>query len=68
MTPKSMHDLIKKCGDTGSQHQTITGQQDEQRQLKAQLRRVTEERDILKEAGVVCTTRNQPFSAGFLTV
>jgi transposase len=44
-----MHDWIKKYGDTGSQHQTITGQQDELRQLKAQLRRVTEERDILKE-------------------
>ena len=49
VTPKSMHDWIKKYGDTGSQHQTITGQQDELRQLKAQLRRVTEERDILKE-------------------
>jgi transposase len=52
VTPKSMHDWIKKYGDTGSQHQTITGQQDELRQLKAQLRRVTEERDILKEAAV----------------
>jgi transposase len=52
VTPKSMHDWIKKYGDTGSQHQTIIGQQDELRQLKAQLRRVTEERDILKEAAV----------------
>ena len=52
VTPKSMHDWIKKYGDTGSQHQTITGQQDELRQLKAQIRRVTEERDILKEAAV----------------
>ena len=24
VTPKSMHDWIKKYGDTGSQHQTIT--------------------------------------------
>ncbi len=52
VTAKSMHDWIKKYGDTGSQHQTITGQQDELRQLKAQLRRVTEERNILKEAAV----------------
>ena len=42
-----MHDWIKNYGDTGSQHQRITGQQDGLRQLKAQLRRVTEERDIL---------------------
>ena len=55
VTPKSMHDWIKKYGDTGSHHQTITGQQDELRQLKAQLRRVTEERDILKEAAVDST-------------
>ena len=52
VTPKSMHDWIKKYGDTGSQHQAITSQQNELRQLKAQLRRVTEERDILKEAAV----------------
>tara|TARA_B110000285_G_scaffold186719_1_gene212205 strand:- start:190 stop:369 length:180 start_codon:yes stop_codon:yes gene_type:complete len=26
VTPKSMHAWIKKYGDTGSQHQTITGQ------------------------------------------
>ena len=47
---KSLHDWIQKYGDAGSQHQTITGQQDELRKLKAQLRRVTDERDILKEA------------------
>ena len=52
VTPKSMHEWIKKYGDSSSQHQTISSQQDELRQLKAQLRRVTEERDILKEAAV----------------
>ena len=31
LTPKSIHDWVKKYGDTGSQHQTITGQQDELR-------------------------------------
>jgi len=50
VTTKSLHDWIKKFGDMGSQHQTITGQQGELRKIKAQLRRVTEERDILKEA------------------
>ena len=50
VTAKSLHDWIQKYGDMGSQHQTITSQQDELRKLKAQLRRVTEERDILKEA------------------
>ena len=43
VTTKSLNDWIKKYGDTGSQHQTISQQQEE-------LRRVTEERDILKEA------------------
>jgi transposase len=52
VTPKSLHDWTKKYGDSSAQHQTITGQQDELRQLKSQLRRVTEERDILEEATV----------------
>jgi len=50
VTSKSLHEWVAKFGDTGSQHQTITDQQEEVRLLKAQLRRVTEERDILKEA------------------
>lgn len=50
VTPKSLRDWIKKYGDNGSQHQTISCQQDELRKLKAELRRVTEERNILKEA------------------
>ena len=50
VTSKSLGDWIKKYGDAGSQHQTISSQQEELRKLKAQLRRVTEERDILKEA------------------
>ncbi|MFT5604426.1 MAG: transposase [Paracoccaceae bacterium] len=49
---KSLHDWTKKYGESGSQHQTINEQQDEMRRLKAELRRVTEERDILKEAAV----------------
>lgn len=50
ITSKSLYDWIAKYGDQGSQHQTINSQQDEIKKLKAQLRRVTEERDILKEA------------------
>ncbi len=52
VTPKSMHDWIKRYGDESAQHQTINTQQDELRRLKADLRRMTEERDILKEAAV----------------
>jgi len=50
VTDKSLHDWIKRYGDQGNQHQTISSQQEELRRLKAELRRVTEERDILKEA------------------
>ena len=52
VTPKSLHDWIKRYGDEGAHQQTISAQQNELRRLKADLRRVTEERDILKEAAV----------------
>ena len=41
---------VKKYGSTRFQHHTINDQQEELRKLKSELRRVTEERDILKEA------------------
>lgn len=50
VTPKSLNEWINKYGGTGTSHQAITEQQSEIRRLKAELRRVTEERDILKEA------------------
>ena len=50
VTVKSMHDWINKYGNHTSQHQTVSSQQEEIRKLKAELRRVTEDRDILKEA------------------
>ena len=50
VTTKSLYDWIKRYGDESAQHQTITAQQDELKRIKADLRRVTEERDILKEA------------------
>ena len=50
ITPGSLYKWIKRYGDPESQHQQITDQQDELRQVRAELRRVTEERDILKKA------------------
>jgi len=52
VTPKSMHEWIKRYGESSDQHKEISAQQAELRRLKADLRRVTEERDILKEAAV----------------
>lgn len=52
VTPKSIHDWIKRYGDNTSNpsHPSNHNQQEEIRRLKAELRRVTEERNILKEA------------------
>ena len=59
ITTKNLHDWIIKYGDLGSQHQTINSQQEELCRLKAELRRVTEERDILKEAAVDSTCQGK---------
>jgi len=50
VTSKSLRSWIDRYGDQDSQHLTIEAQQAEVRRLKAELRRVTEERNILKEA------------------
>jgi transposase len=52
VTPKSMHEWIKRYGESSNQHRVVSDQQAELRRLKADLRRVTEERNILKEAAV----------------
>ena len=52
VTTKSMHNWIKRYGEQSEQYQATAEQQQELRALKAELRRVTEERDILKEAAV----------------
>jgi len=52
VTTKSLHNWIDKFGKPEKQSATIDNQQDEIRKLKAELRRVTEERNILKEAAV----------------
>ena len=50
VTTKSLSDWQKKYGAPSSQYQIIATQKEEVRRLKAELRRVTEERNILKEA------------------
>lgn len=52
VTTKSLYAWVKRYSEPSSEHKALTEQQAELRQLKAQLRRVTEERDILKEAAV----------------
>jgi len=52
VTAKSLHNWINKFGSAPHQHATIDNQQDEICKLKAELKRVTEERNILKEAAV----------------
>ena len=52
VTTKSMHNWINRYGEKSEQYQVGVEQQQELRALKAELRRVTEERDILKEAAV----------------
>ncbi|WP_434049061.1 IS3 family transposase [Marinobacter salarius] len=55
VTSGSLYKWIKLYGDPTSQHQHISEQQDELRQLRAELRRVTEERDIPKKGrSVLC--------------
>lgn len=49
---KSMHDWVKKYSKPTKQRQAEDAQTDEIRRLKAELKRVTMERDILKEAAV----------------
>ena len=50
VTTKSLYAWIKRYSDGPSQHSQITDQQREIRDLKAQLKRTEEERDILKKA------------------
>jgi transposase len=50
VTTKSLYDWVKRYGDQSEQHQNLKAQDDEIKRLKADLRRVTEERNILKEA------------------
>jgi transposase len=46
----SLYDWVKKYSLPPEQRQAQASQQEEMRRLKAELKRVTEERDILKKA------------------
>jgi len=52
VTYKSLYDWVQKYSKSDGAQIADDAQQAEIRQLKAELRRVTEERDILKEAAV----------------
>ena len=50
VSSKSLYDWIKDYGPQSEATQAARSEQDEVRRLKAELKRVTQERDILKEA------------------
>ena len=50
VTTKSLYDWIKRYGQTAEHHQVARRPDEEIRRLKTELRRVVEERDILKKA------------------
>ena len=52
VTYKSLYTWVNKYGKSSSERKAESAQQEEIRKLKAELKRVTEERDILKEAAV----------------
>ena len=57
-TTHSLYAWIKKYGPDSEEHAALTAEQNEIKQLKKELKRVTEERDILKKAAVYFA--NQP--------
>ena len=52
VSDKSLHDWVQKYSKPDADRQADTVQLAEIKKLKAELKRVTEERDILKEAAV----------------
>ena len=58
VTTHSLYAWKQKYGPDSAEHQEKTNSEREIRRLKKELRRVTEERDILKKAAVYFT--NQP--------
>ena len=50
VSTKSLYDWMKRYGEAEPEHQAQAEQSAEIRRLKAELLRVTEERDILKKA------------------
>ncbi len=58
VTTHSLYAWRKKYGPESAQHQAKSGDEAEIRRLKKELKRVTEERDLLKKAAVYFA--NQP--------
>lgn len=52
VTTHSLYAWIKKYGPDSAEHQAKSAEQTEINRLKKELKRVTEERDILKKAAV----------------
>jgi len=50
ITTKSLYDWISRFGKPNSEHHKLTEQEKEIRRLNSELKRVTDERDILKKA------------------
>ena len=58
VTTKSLYDWVNRYGANAEQYQSTKQQNDEIKRLKADLRRVTEERDILKKAAKYFATES----------
>ena len=58
-TTHSLYAWKKKYGPDSSEHQANTETDQEIRRLKKELRRVTEERDILKKAAVYFASQSE---------
>ena len=58
-TTHSLYAWKKKYGPDSSEHQAKTETDQEIRRLKKELRRVTEERDILKKAAVYFASQSE---------
>ena len=54
---QSLYAWVKRYGVPAEERRAVDAQSDEMRRLKADLKRVTEERDILKKVYVAKTSR-----------
>ena len=59
MTTHSLYAWIKKYGPDCAEHQSKTADEYEIRRLKKELKRITEERDILKKAAVYFANQSE---------
>ena len=65
VTTHSLYEWGRKCSVSAPERQAVQGQEAEIRKLKAELKRGTEERDILKKAFMhACMNRTLPRRPG----